>query len=565
MPIIGIDLGTTNSAVGIWENNQVQLIPNRLQEFLTPSIVHIDNGKILVGKSAKEYLLIKPKNTASIFKRYMGTDYKFYLDNKKYTSIELSSFVLKSLKEDAEYFLGKNIHRAVISVPAYFNDIQRKATITAGEIAGLKVEKLINEPTAASIAYSIHEKQEHEKFMVLDLGGGTFDVSIMEYFDGVLEVHSSSGDNFLGGEDFNKILIDMYLEKAKIQSHKLSPNELQKIYNNMEQAKRNFNHKNIISIEQIVDMQNVLVDLDKNEFIKKCQPLLDKIMLPIESSLRDAKLIPSDLSDLILVGGATRMDFLQTMIGKMFRKIPSCRIDPDLVVVMGTAIQAGLKAKDKDLQDIVLTDVSPYSLGVGVYNQNDLSGQLGELFNPIIERNTVVPCSRIGIYTTVSDNQTDIELQIYQGENRLAKSNIRLGKIATRVPKNKKGIELISVRFSYDTNGVLEIDTEVLSTGEKYNKVILSNSSVLNEQDIQKSRERLEKIKFHPRESEENILLIARADRLFASRVGIERDEIAEKTSWFESILETQNVRDIAYARDELVKFLDFIEKDKLF
>ena len=566
MSIIGIDLGTTNSACAIWKDGKVELIPNRLQEYLTPSVVHIgQDGKVLVGKTAQERLLTHPDATAAVFKRYMGTNRKVMLAKKAYSAFELSAFVLKSLKEDAETYLGESISEAVISVPAYFNNVQRKATMLAGELAGLKVERLVNEPTAAAIAYGLHEKPEHTQFMVVDLGGGTFDVSIMEYFDGVLEVHASAGDNFLGGEDFRELLVNKFLASLGTSKTKLTAKELQRVYAQMELAKRQLNNADLVHVEAFLSDYPQRITLQREDFIKLAEPLLQRIQRPIETALRDAKLKPAELDEVILVGGATRMQFFRSMIAKMFRRMPAANLDPDLVVAMGAAIQAGLKARDAALEDLVLTDVCPYSLGVGVYNENDQLGTQGDLFSPVLERNTVIPSSRVNIYTTVSDNQTQLNMEIYQGENRLVKNNIHLGGLEFKVPKAKKGAETIQVRFSYDVNGVLEIDAQVVSSGEKYYKMILNTPTELSASEIEASKSKLAALKFHPREQEGNMILIARAERLYEGRLGDDREVLLQALRWFESVLEQQNLTEIAQAQIEFADLLDQFEQDRFF
>ena len=435
----------------------------------------------------------------------------------------------------------------------------------AGELAGLKVERLVNEPTAAAIAYGLHEKPEHTQFMVVDLGGGTFDVSIMEYFDGVLEVHASAGDNFLGGEDFRELLVNKFLASLGTSKTKLTAKELQRVYAQMELAKRQFNNADLVHVEAFLSDYPQRITLQREDFIKLAEPLLQRIQRPIETALRDAKLKPAELDEVILVGGATRMQFFRSMIAKMFRRMPAANLDPDLVVAMGAAIQAGLKARDVALEDLVLTDVCPYSLGVGVYNENDQLGTQGDLFSPILERNTVIPSSRVNIYTTVSDNQTQLNMEIYQGENRLVKNNIHLGGLEIKVPKAKKGAETIQVRFSYDVNGVLEIDAQVVSSGEKYYKMILNTPTELSASEIEASKSKLAALKFHPREQEGNMILIARAERLYEGRLGDDREVLLQALRWFESVLEQQNLTEIAQAQIEFADLLDQFEQDRFF
>ncbi len=566
MTILGIDLGTTNSACAIWRDGKVELIPNRLGEWLTPSAVFLDaDDKLIVGQTARERSVTDPTHTASVFKRYMGTNRKIKLGKKTFSATELSAMVLKSLKDDAEQYLGETITQAVISVPAYFNDTQRKATVLAGELANLKVERLINEPTAAAMTYGLHEKPEHTQFMVIDLGGGTFDVSIMEYFDGVLEVHASSGDNFLGGEDFLEVLVNKYLATFNLTKSHLDSQDLQKVYLKLEQLKRLLNKQETVNLEPFIEKQKENFTLTRNEFEALAQPLLTRIQSPIETTLRDAEIKPWDLDEVVLVGGATRMRFFRGMIAKMFRRIPSANLDPDLVITMGAAIQAGLKAKDKMLDDVVLTDVCPYSLGTSVVNDSDATGDQGNLFSAIIERNTIIPASRTQRYWTSHDNQKEVVIDIYQGESRLVNNNINLGEIKVKVPKAKRSEESIDVRFSYDMNGLLEVDITVVSTGEKHYKMIENAPGELSEKDIQASKEKLAKIKFHPRELAVNQNLISRAERIFESRLADERDAIRDSLSWFEGILETQDEKQIGVAQQEFSLFLDKFEQDGFF
>jgi len=551
MAIVGMDLGTTNSACAVWKDGEVTIIPNRMGDLLTPSVVHISGENISTGKTANEKRLTEPFNTGSLFNRHMGSDYKHRLDLKQYTAQELSGFVLRSLKEDAEHFLQEEVEEAVVSVPAYFNAIQRKATIQAAEMVGLRVERLINEPTAAAMAYGVHEKPEHAQFMVLDLGGGTFDVSIMEYFDGVLEVHAAAGDNFLGGEDFLELLVSYYLEKTNTNKEKLERAELNVIATHMEQVKRLFNSSEVVEIPPLLENINQSVSLSYQEYEKRSQPLLRRLQRPIETSLRDSDIALADLDELLLVGGATRMKFIRSAVTKLFRRMPSSNLDPDLVVAMGAAIQAGLKARDSALKDVVLTDVCPYTLGTSVLNPNvENNHDQGNLFSPIIERNTVVPVSRSRQYSTAKDNQKAINIEILQGESRLAKDNIYLGELMIKVPKNLAGEEVVDVRFSYDVNGLLDVDVKALSTDVTVAKTIVNAPDELSKKEIEASKKKLAALKFHPRDTEVNREIIARAESLYQTCLGDEREEIAQLLSWFDGILDTQDDAIISQARE---------------
>ncbi len=566
MTILGIDLGTTNSACAIWQEGTVRLIPNRLDKYLTPSVVGLDdNGEILVGESARHRLVSHPKKTTSVFKRYMGTDYQVDLGGRPFTAVELSALVLRSLKEDAETFLGETITDAVISVPAYFNDVQRKATKLAGELAGLHVERLINEPTAAAMVYGLHNKGDGDQFLVLDLGGGTFDVSLVEYFDGVLEVHASSGDNYLGGEDFLNVISDYYFEQTDINKNKLKSTDLQRLYEQLEEVKKKISSEREITLEQAIPEQKTPFTLTREAFDKISAPLLQRIQLPVERTLRDANVSPHEIDEIVLVGGATRMHAFRSLITKMFRRMPAGNIDPDLVVAMGAGIQAGLKQKDEDLDDVVLTDVCPYTLGLAIINKSDHANKQGDLFFPIIERNSIVPISVERELCTTSDNQKEVSIDVYQGESRLVKNNVFLGSLSIKVPKNKAGEETITVRYSYDMNGLLEIDVKVDSTGKIHNKVIINSSDSLSKEEIEASKNKLSKLKFHPREKEENRALIARTERLYEVSLGEKRDYISNILSQFEQILEKQNPAEIERAAANLKEILDELESDNLF
>lgn len=566
MATLGIDLGTTNSACSIWKDGKAILVPNRLGQSITPSVVGLDDdGELLIGETAKNRLVSHPKKTTSLFKRYMGTQYSTKLGNKTFSAIELSSLVLKSLKEDAEAFLGESITDAVISVPAYFNDLQRKATKVAGEIAGLNVERLINEPTAASIVYGLHDRNDGAQFLILDLGGGTFDVSLVEYFDGVIEVHASAGDNNLGGEDFLMLLVNDYLTFTGIKKSSLSANELRQLMHAIEEVKCELSKEGQCVLENVLSKQTAPWKITRERFGEITQDLLSRLRLPIERTILDADVELSDIDEVILVGGATRMQPFRTLVSKMFRRIPLCNIDPDIVVGLGAGVQAGLRDNHSDLDDVVLTDVSPYSLGVEIVNHNEGSSRDGGIFLPIIERNTTVPNSIVKSLCTVSDNQEFLVVSVFQGESRLVKNNVFLGKLEAKVPRAPAGQESIDVRYSYDMNGLLEVDISVPSTGVTYHKEIVNAQISLSDADIFKAKERLALLKFHPREQEENRLLLTKGDRLFESSLGERRDYITQIISNFEQVLEGQNVTEIIQARATFEHQLDGLEESRLF
>tara|TARA_Y100001934_G_scaffold282241_1_gene395061 strand:+ start:6045 stop:7733 length:1689 start_codon:yes stop_codon:yes gene_type:complete len=562
MTIIGIDLGTTNSACGLWTDDGVTLIPNRLGEVLTPSVVGVDkNGEIIVGRTARQRLINHSDRTVAAFKRLMGTDHKVKLGKQTFTATELSSLVLRSLKEDAETFLGEPVTEAVISVPAYFNDNQRHATKLAAELAGLKVERLINEPTAAAIAYGLHEKQEG-LFLILDLGGGTFDVSLLEFFDGIMEVHASAGDNFLGGEDFVDAMVDDVLREHRLSRDDLKPLTLQNLYLQMESAKRKLGPTDLVLT---LDLGEKTVEhvVTADWFARISTPLLLRAKHPIERAIRDAGLHPGKIDEVVLVGGSTRLAIFRSTVGKMFGRLPSCHLDPDTVVAMGAAIQAGLMMRNEALDDVVLTDVCPYTLGTGVINEDN--PRLGSYFLPIIERNCVVPVSIVKEICTAHDNQTELSIKVYQGENRLVDKNVYLGELSVQVPPAPRGEETVDVRYSYDMNGLLEVDVTVHSTGKTYNQLIEHTPGALSEADKQKALAKLSELKFHPRDGEDNRALLARGERLFESSLGDRRDYIADVMKQFERALERQNPAEIAKMQKQVKSVLAQLESEDWF
>lgn len=562
MVIIGIDLGTTNSACGVWQDGAVKLIPNALGEYLTPSVVGIDDdGSVLVGQSAKQRLVSHPSKTVAYFKRLMGTQKKIALSKQHtFDAVELSSLVLRSLKRDAEAHLECAVSHAVVSVPAYFNDNQRQATRDAAQVAGLQVNRLINEPTAAAIAHGLHDSTE-QQFIVLDLGGGTFDVSIIEYFDGVLEVHSSAGDSSLGGEDFTAALLNHFLKLNKIDKKTLSAVDLQLLYVRAETAKRRLRKSESPVISFHHDEQQYELVLNEAQFKSATISLLSRLRLPMSRALQDAALRADQLDDVVLVGGATRMPVFRNLVATLFGRLPRTDADPDLTIVHGVAIQAGLVGKDESLDEIVLTDVCPFSLGIETVDEgNPTSNRL--VFSPILERNTIVPVSKVQTYHTIANGQDKIKVVVYQGESRWVENNLLLETIEIRVPQRPATQESIDVRFSYDVNGLLDIDIRINSTGKMINRLVDNQGSRLSESEKVKSREKLNALKILPRDREEIRVLLARADRIYSSLLDVERESVATAVSQFEQILARQNNNEIARACTEFDEFLDQFDTD---
>ncbi|GIP33197.1 molecular chaperone HscC [Paenibacillus sp. J2TS4] len=562
MTIIGIDLGTTNSLVACWTDNGSVLIPNILGSPLTPSVVSVDeNGEILVGQVAKERLISHPHMTAAVFKRYMGTSKTFRLGSYTFLPEELSSFVIRSLKQDAEAYLGHPVTEAVISVPAYFNDAQRKATQRAGELAGLRVERLLNEPTAAAIAYGLHQQEPDTKFLVFDLGGGTFDVSILELFDQVMEVKSVAGDNYLGGEDFTDLLISEFLQHHQLEADSLDAKAATSLRKQAEHCKHILGRFKQAPMSFTWDGQEYHWQVDRQQFEEMARPLLNKLRAPVERAMQDATISPDQLDAIVLIGGGTRMSLIYSFIGKLFGRLPAAHIHPEETVALGVGIQAALKERNAALSEVVLTDVSPYTLGTMIAIMTESGDYEPGYFYPIIERNTVIPVSREERLYTLHDQQTEIKVEIYQGESRHTKNNMKLGQLDISVPPGLAGEQAVDIRYTYDINGILEVEVTVVTTGAKKRMIIEENPGALTTEEIARRFRELEAIKIHPRDRTENRLLLARGDRLYEESLADKRQVIAALLQRFEDVLKRQNEREIRKEAEKLKEILDELER----
>jgi len=561
--IIGIDLGTTNSAVAVWRDGKAELIPNSLGHTLTPSAVGIDDtGELLVGMAARERQSTHPHLTATAFKRYMGTARKTKLGKVEYTPEQLSAMVLGRLKADAEAYLGEPVTEAVITVPAYFSDKQRKATRRAGELAGLKVERLVNEPTAAALAYGIHNLADESRFLVFDLGGGTFDVSILEIFEGVIEVRASTGDNRLGGEDFNELLVTAMRHRFE-KELKSKPEEWDALHQVLraaaERTRRLLSSEGSASMDIVWKGKAYSHTFTAQDFDGLAAALIERLKEPVLRALRDSDIRPSDLSEIVLVGGATRMPVVRRTVTRMFDRFPSHAVNPDEAVALGAAVQAGLKSRDAALREIAVTDVCPYSLGVDVAERREDGGLRSGLFSPIIERNIVVPVSRQRVFSTMHDNQEVVHFGIYQGESRHVSDNILLSEISIPVPPRPAGHVAVECRFTYDINGLIEVDVHVPMTGERRELVIVDEDGPKGD-DLERQRAALAALKVHPRDLDANRAAMARANRCYEDFLGDKRALVGQWIGQFESILEGQDSRQIDHARAELMKALDSLE-----
>ncbi len=565
--IIGIDLGTTNSLAAVWADGRVQLVPNALGGYLTPSCVSLDeDGAVLTGQAARERLQTHPGRTAALFKRSMGSDRHYTLGQRRFRSEELSALILRSLKADAEAMLGHPVDEAVISVPAYFSDGQRKATRIAGQLAGLKVERLINEPTAAALAYGLHQKAAETQFLVFDLGGGTFDVSILEMFEGVMEVRASAGDNFLGGEDFVGAIVDHFFRAAAVpEALRADGVFMQTLTARAEAAKRALSERDGARISLRHGDHDYAVDLDQQRFRELAEPLLARLRAPVERALRDARIRTADIDNVVLAGGATRSPMVRQLVTRMFGRFPATDLNPDEVVAAGAAVMAGLKMKDQALDEVVMTDVCPYTLGIETVGRLPNGTEIDGQFSAIIERNTVVPASRVKGYVPTREGQKALDLEIYQGEARLVRDNIHLGTLHVPLPRAARDDAGVDVRFTYDVNGLLEVEATVRLTDTRHRLVIQGNAGVLDEAEIEARLAALAALKIHPRDQAANRALTAAAERLFQQLLGDERDHLGQVIARFEAALESQDDRRIREAQGALRAVMGALEQDSYF
>lgn len=561
--IVGIDLGTTNSLVGVYGGDGARLIANPLGELLTPSVVSVDeDGNVLVGRAARDRLVTAPTETVASFKRWMGTDRITRLGRKhQFRAEELSALVLRALIADAEAALGEKVSEAVISVPAYFGDAQRKATRIAGELAGIKVERLINEPTAAALSYGLQSRAEGGRFLVFDLGGGTFDVSILEMFEGVMEVHASAGDNFLGGDDFLHAARDACLRDLGIDAKQLSSSESAQLLRRLEELKRlvSMQPGEAHPLELNLCGNTETWKLDEVRFADICEPLVQRLRAPLERAMRDARLTPDKLDEIILVGGASRMPLTARLVSRMFGRLPLRHVSPDEAIALGAAVAAGMKARDQKLEEVILTDICPHTLGVGTGKELE-DGQIKTgIFDPIIQRNSTVPVSRVNRYFPIRDWQKQVEFNIYQGESPRVENNVLLGKISVNVPAKRCNENPVDVRFTYDINGLLQVEATVIATGQTHEVILEQNPGVLSPEEIRQRLQALSKLKVHPREQQENLSLIARAERLYEELLWA-RVQLQEALLRFRSALDTQENETISQHREQFSSMLDYIE-----
>lgn len=552
MAVIGIDLGTTNSLASVWLEGRIQLIPNSFGEYLTPSVVSFgEQGEVFVGRIAQEMRITNPGRTFQEFKRNMGSSYRYYVGKEAYSAEELSAFVLRRLREDAQQFLGEAVTEAVISVPAYFDDNKRCATKRAGELAGLYVERLVNEPSAVALKHHLDENVM-ETFLIFDLGGGTLDVSLVEAFDNMVEIQAVAGDNYLGGKDFNEKIAEYFYQSQGIDKRLLSLEEQGIVLKEAEALKQELTEKNEAGRSFFLSGKEFRLEMTNQKLIHISRELFQRMTKPVQKVLKDADMQQEDIDKVILVGGSSRMPIVARYMESLgFAQVITDDM-PDESIAVGVGTAAAIKERAGEIKDVILADICPFSLGTQLYDGS---------FSPIINRNETLPCSRTSYYVTVQNNQTELTFPIYQGENLRAADNLKLGEMKIKgLPKAPKGEVGAKVTFLYDINGILDIQI-VADDEQTLHKVIMNKQMGLSDKELEERVEQLRRLTMHPLEQEENRLLIERAKRLYCEAGPGMRGHIAGMLRYFQETVSRRKGRAVreAYARFSI--YLESVER----
>ncbi len=554
MAILGIDLGTTNSLGAVYRNGKVELIPNRFGSFLTPSVVSVtEDGSVVTGQIAKERLITHPKDTAFSFKKNMGSDQKYNLGGKTFLPEELSGFLVSAIVEDAKEYMGEEIKDVIISVPAYFHDKQRVATKRAGALAGVNVKRIVNEPSAAALA-SYFDTQNEQLFLVFDFGGGTLDVSIVDCFDTMVEILAVSGDNHLGGDDFNEAVAEGFLREHQLQRGNLSEKEYAILLRQAEKCKIALSTEKEVKMTAVLGGQTYQSVYTNERMMRESSAVWKRIQTVLRRALRDSRVEVEDIDAVILAGGSGKMPLVQSYMEQLFDQTPLVTGFSDQLIARGLGLVCGVMERKDEVRDYILTDICPFTLGTGVNNETDPKHPY---MSAIIERNTILPCSRIQRFSTASDYQKEVKIEILQGEEPYAEDNVQLGLITTMVPKKKRGQESVDVRFTYDINGILEVEVTVVSTGKSVTKVLSQN---MDEKEIAKRMKQLEKLKVHPKDMTENQLILERLQALYEEALPETRDRLMYHIRNFESTLAEQDARRIRKYREFLEHMIASLE-----
>lgn len=554
MAILGIDLGTTNSLGAVYRNGKVELIPNRFGSFLTPSVVSVtEDGSVVTGQIAKERLITHPKDTAFSFKKNMGSDQKYNLGGKTFLPEELSGFIVSAIVEDAKEYMGEEIKDVIISVPAYFHDKQRVATKRAGALAGVNVKRIVNEPSAAALASYFDTKNE-QLFLVFDFGGGTLDVSIVDCFDTMVDILAVSGDNHLGGDDFNEAVAEGFLREHQLQRGNLSEKEYAILLRQAEKCKIALSTEKEVKMTAVLGGQTYQSVYTNERMMRESSAVWKRIQTVLRRALRDSRVEVEDIDAVILAGGSGKMPLVQSYMEQLFDQTPLVTGFSDQLIARGLGLVCGVMERKDEVRDYILTDICPFTLGTGVNNEADPKHPY---MSAIIERNSILPCSKIRGFSTAADYQSEVKIEILQGEEPYAEDNVQLGVVTVAVPKKKKGMESVDVRFTYDINGILEVEVTVVSTGKSVKKVLSQN---MDEKEIAKRMKQLEKLKVHPKDMTENQLILERLQALYEEALPETRDRLMYHIRNFESTLAEQDPRRIRKYREFLEHMIASLE-----